>query len=300
MTPDELRVQVASRILLLDGAMGTMLIAAGLEAGRAPECWTLDHPDRIARVHSAYVEAGCDVVLTNTFGASPSQLLASGLDHRCEEVNRRAVEIARQASAGRALVAGDMGPSGLLLPPLGEAREDKIEDGFRVQASSLASAGADFLVVETMFDLREAQAAVRAACETGLATVASMTFVSRPRGFYSVMGNPIVDSLQALADAGAVAVGCNCSVSSAEMVSMVRVAKDQLPGPFIAQPNAGPPRGTAQGVVYDASEEIFAADLAAMSGLGARLVGGCCGTTPAFIRRARVAIDACGVACTVP
>lgn len=291
MTADELRARLAAEVLLLDGAMGTMLMAAGLEGGKAPDCWTLERPEAVAAVHRAYVEAGSDAILTNTFGSSPAQLAAAGLEGRCEEINRRAVDIARGAVGRGVLLGGDLGPCGLLLPPVGDARELQIADGFAVQAEALAGAGVDFLIVETMFDLREAVAAVRAATATGLATVASMTFVVRRRGTFTVMGDPLIDSLQALSDLGAVAVGCNCSVTSAEMVGMIRSLGERTTGPFVAQPNAGKPRPTADGVAYDTSEDEFSSDLVAMVAAGARAVGGCCGTTPAFIRRARTALD---------
>lgn len=294
MKPEELRVRLADEVLLLDGAMGTMLIAAGLEAGRAPDCWNLERPQAVAGVHRAYLEAGSRAILTNTFGSSPPQLSAAGLTDRCAEINCRAVEIAKTAAGDRALVTGDIGPCGLLLPPVGEANEGAIAEAFTVQASALAAAGVDLLLVETMFDLREAVAAVKAACATGLATVASMTFVTRPRGTFTIMGNPLAESLQTLADLGAVAVGCNCSVASAEMVGMIRALGDRVQVPFVAQPNAGRPRTTLDGAAYDASEESFAEDLVAMSELGARVVGGCCGTTPEFIRRTRAALDAAG------
>jgi len=292
MNPAELGALVEKRALLLDGGMGSLLIAAGLEPGRDPVWWNLEHPERVEAAHRGYVEAGSDIVHTNTFGANSVKLRSAGLGGRCREVNTRAVEIARRASGGMALVAGDIGPSGLTLPPVGGASVDELHDAFVEQTEALAEAGADLLSIETMFDLREALAALAAARASGLAVLASLTFESRKRGFFTIMGDALVPSLAALADAGAAAVGCNCSVASPVMRAMVEEACASVRAPVVAQPNAGQPRVTAQGVVYDASVEEFARDAAAMVAAGARLVGGCCGTDPSFIRAARAALDA--------
>lgn len=292
MNPAELRALVEKRALLLDGGMGSLLIAAGLEPGRDPAWWNLERPERVEAAHRGYVEAGSDIVHTNTFGANPVKLRSAGLGGRCREVNARAVEIARRASGGVALVAGDIGPSGLTLPPVGGASVDELHDAFVEQTEALAEAGADLLSIETMFDLREALAALAASRASGLAVLASLTFESRKRGFFTIMGDALVPSLAALADAGADAVGCNCSVTSSVMRLMVEEACGSVRAPLVAQPNAGQPRVTAQGVVYDASVEEFARDAAAMVAAGARLVGGCCGTDPSFIRAARAALDA--------
>jgi 5-methyltetrahydrofolate--homocysteine methyltransferase len=289
--PADLLARTGTGALLLDGGMGSMLIAAGLEPGRAPEWWNLERPDRVSVVHRAYVGAGCDVIHTNSFGANPLRLAAAGLAGREREVNRAAARIARGAAAGGTLVAGDVGPTGRLFPPLGDASEAVMQEAFARQVEALAESGVDLISIETMSDLREARAAVGAALATGLAVVASMTFETRRRGSFTIMGDPLVASLQALAGVGATAVGLNCSVASSEMLAMVREAVSQIVAPLAAQPNAGRPRVAPEGVVYDTDAERFAADLAAMVGAGARLVGGCCGTTPAFIRAARGALD---------
>ncbi len=290
MKPEELRALLDERVLLLDGGMGTLLMAAGLERGRAPEWWNLEHPERVEAANRFYVDAGSDVVHANTFGATPPKLAASGLAGRCREVNAAAVAIARRACGSKALVAGDVGPTGLMLTPVGNATIDQIADAYREQAQALAEAGADLISIETQYDLREATAAVEAAAATGLAVIASMTFEARKRGFFTIMGDPLAASLAALAEAGAAAVGCNCSVTSDVMLRMVEEAARSVQVPLSAQPNAGQPRVTPDGVAYDAAPERFAADLAAMARTGARLLGGCCGTTPEFIRLARAAL----------
>ena len=292
MTPDELRALLGERVLLLDGGLGSLLMAAGLERGHAPEWWNLEHPDRVEAAHRGYVEAGSDIVHTNTFGASPPKLQVAGLGGRCREIITAAVAIARKAGGASTLVAGDVGPSGLLLPPVGQATVEEVREAFREQLDNLAAAGVDLISIETMYDLREALAAVEAARETGLAVLASMTFEARKRGFFTIMGDPLAASLAALADAGADAVGCNCSVTSSVMVGMVAEARRSVSARLVAQPNAGQPRVTPGGTSYDASPEEFARDLAAIVAAGASLVGGCCGTSPEFIRCARAALDA--------
>jgi 5-methyltetrahydrofolate--homocysteine methyltransferase len=292
MLPEALQSRLAESVLLLDGGLGSTFIAQGLEAGQAPEQWLFDHPERIVAAHRDYVEAGSDIVHTVTFGGSPPKLESVGLGGRCREVNQRAVELAREACGERALVAGDVGPTGVFLPPMGEGSEAEFAAAFREQVEALAEAGADLISVETMFDAREALAAVRAAAQTGLAVLASMTFETRTRGHFTIMGDRIGKALGALREAGARAVGFNCSVESGPMVEMVREAVAEVEAPIIAQPNAGQPRATADGVVYDADPEQFVADLMVMVEAGARAVGGCCGTDPTFIAAARAALDA--------
>jgi 5-methyltetrahydrofolate--homocysteine methyltransferase len=191
-------------------------------------------------------------------------------------------------------VAGDIGPTGLMLPPVGEATVEEMRQAFGEQAGALTAAGADLISIETMFDLREALAALSAARATGLPVLASMTFERRKRGFFTIMGDPLASSLVALGEAGADAVGFNCSVTSQVMVAMVEEARRTVTIPIVAQPNAGLPRVTLEGTVYDESPDAFASGLVAMVSAGARLVGGCCGTTPEFVARAREILDAMG------
>jgi len=287
---------VAHGVTLLDGGLGSMLIAAGLEPGRAPDWWTLERPAAVAAVHRGYVEAGSDVIHANTFGANPAKLAAAGLAGRCREVNAAAVVLARSACGPASLVAGDVGPTGLVLPPLGGARAEDLLAAFREQTAALAGGGVDLLSIETMFDLREALAAVAAARETGLPVIASMTFEALPRGFFTIMGDRLETALAALTAAGADAVGCNCSVAPEAMVGMVRAARAAVAAPLAAQPNAGTPRPADDGAAYDASPESFAAAAVALARAGATLIGGCCGTTPAFIRAARAALASAGPA----
>lgn len=291
MQPHELRTRIEAGPLLLDGGLGTMLIREGLDHGKAPEWWLVEEPDRLRSIHRRYAEAGSDILLTNTFGGSESKLASMGLGGRCRELSHRAVELARQAAGQRILVAGDMGPTGLSLPPIGSASLDEIRDQYHAQASALAAAGADLLVLETVYDRREALTAIEAARETGLALLVFMTFESRPRGFFTLMGDPLVPTLLALAEAGADGVGMNCSVSSTVMLRMVQEAASAGVERLMAQPNAGDPLPSAAGVTYAADPGTFAADARSMLRSGLRVVGGCCGTTPEFIGSLRSVLD---------
>jgi len=278
--------------LLLDGAMGSLLFGMGLQRGQAPESWLFEHPKRVEQAHRMYVEAGSDIIQSNTFGATPSKLAAAGMPGQAALVNRTAIEIARSAATAATIVAGNIGPSGLLFPPMGSATEENLLAEFRTQAEALASAGADFINIETMYDVREALCAVRAAQATGLPVFASMTFDKMKRGYFTMVGDRIGDSLAALHDVGADVVGFNCSVTPIIMLSMLEEARAACGCPLIAQPNAGDPRPTPTGVEYDALPGPFVIDLVALLDAGASVIGGCCGTTPEFIREARKLMDA--------
>lgn len=277
--------------MLLDGGMGTLLFDLGLETGKAPETWLFEEPGKVEAAQRMYVEAGSDIIQTNTFGATPAKLGAAGLEGQCDTLNSRAVEIARSASGGKTLVAGNIGPTGKLFPPMGTATEEDLFVEFRTQVEALAAAGADLLTIETMFDLREAICAVRAASATGLVVFASMTFSALKRGHFTMVGDRIGPSMSAMRDAGAHVVGMNCSVAPAVMLPMIVEAVEGFDGPIVAQPNAGDPHATPDGIKYDAEPVSFATHLIAMVEAGADVIGGCCGSTPEFIREARHALD---------
>lgn len=280
------------RPLLLDGGLGSAVIARGLLRGAPPEAWVLERPDEIQAVHRGYVVAGSDAVHTCTFGANPVRLAAFGLDHRCEELNRRAVELAR--AAGARFVVADIGPTGEYLPPVGTGDEERWDEVFARQARALAVAGVDACHVETMSDLREALAALAAVRREapGVPVMVSLTFDHKKRGFFTVMGDPLVPALRALAAAGAVAVGANCTLTSPQMADLVGEALAGVGAPLVVQPNAGAPAAQADGaVVYAQSPEDFARDLAAFAAAGVALVGGCCGTDHRFIAALRRHLD---------
>ena len=274
--------------LRLDGGLGSMLIDRGLKSGSPPELWSTERPDDLLAVHQAYAQAGAEAIHTNTFGANPIRLAAFGLADRCEELNRAAVEVARRAGAG--FVVADVGPTGEYLPPVGKGCLDAWREAFTEQARVLANAAPDAVHVETMSDLREALVALDALRDAApqLPVIVSLTFDRKKRGFFTVMGDRPAASFARLAEHGAAAVGANCSITSPDMLDLARETLPELsrlsaPPPLVLQPNAGQPRLTTHGVVYDQSPDEFARDAAAMAAAGARAIGGCCGTDPHFI-----------------
>ena len=276
---------LAERGLLAgDGAMGTLLLAAGLPPGAAPELWNVDHPEKVEGVTRAHREAGAELVLTNTFGGSPARLEENGLAHRCEELNRAGVAAARRGAGDDALVLGSIGPAGKLLEPLGPLSPDEAADGFAIQAGGLAKGGADALVVETMSDLAEAMLAVEAAVATGLPVIASMTFDPTPNGPFTIMGNAAADCARELTAAGVAAVGTNCGTGPDVMIDFVRALREGTALPILARPNAGLPELRAGEVCYPETPGSMAAYVAALVDAGASIIGGCCGTSPDHVR----------------
>jgi 5-methyltetrahydrofolate--homocysteine methyltransferase len=265
-----------------DGAMGTALQDAG--AGGCLELLNIERPDAVAAVHQAHIEAGAEIVQTNSFGASPPRLAAHGLERRCEEINRAAAAIARRVAGPGAVVAGSIGPTGLLLEPLGPLSLAQAREGFRRQAAALAGAGCDALLVETMTDLDEAALAVSEAAATGLTVMATMTFEITPRGIFTLFGATPQRAAIELESAGACMLGTNCAAGPGSLVDVVRALRAATTLPLIAQPNAGLPVPAGDRLEYPESPEGFASHVAALVEAGAAIVGGCCGTTASHVR----------------
>lgn len=284
----------SGRTILTDGAWGTELQALGLGPDELPDLWNLSHPERVEQVARAYVEAGSEIILTNTFRAN--RLAAGGRASTAElaEVNRAGVEISRRAAAGRARVFASIGPSGKLLME-GTITEDDLRAAFLEQAEALAAAGAEGLVIETMSDLTEASIAVAAAKTTGLPVVACMVFDSGKNRDRTMMGVTPEQAAAALTDAGADVIGANCGNGIAGYVPVCARLRAATHLPVWIKPNAGLPELEGGRVVYRTSPEEFARWVPDLVRAGANYIGGCCGTNPAFIRAARAALnEACG------
>ncbi len=282
-----------SRPLVADGAMGTMLQQLGPGYQACPEELNLTSADTLRAVARAYVEAGSHLVHTNTFGASPIRLAAHGLADQAGEINRAAVTAVREAVGEAVYVSGSLGPSGELIKPLGTASEEDLRASFRVQAQALVEAGVDAITIETMTDLREATIALQAVREISadLPLLATMTFDRTPRGFFTVMGVTIEKAVTGLLEAGAEVVGSNCGNGSATMVEIAREFAGCTDTPLLIQPNAGLPKLIEGKNVYGESPEFMATQAAALIDIGVKIIGGCCGTTPAHIRALRALVD---------
>ena len=273
----------AGKTLVADGATGTLLMAAGLPADAAPEVWNVERPEEILKLHRSYLRAGSQIFLTNTFGGSRLKLERRGIAGRVAELNRAGARLAREATAQEAYVAGDIGPTGEMMAPLGNLTYDAAREVFGEQAKALAEGGADAIWVETMTDLEEARAAVAAARETtGLPVLCSLSFGPTGR---TMMGVEAGKAAQALWPLGLVAVGANCGEGLEVVDEALRQMHSVLPdAPLIAKPNAGVARLVDGETVYDVRPEEFAARISSFVALGARIVGSCCGSGPAFIK----------------
>lgn len=283
----------AGDIILSDGAMGTLLQDAGLGPGEAPEAWNLTRSEVLEKIAADYIAAGSDLVHTNSFGGSPLKLAAHGLDGRCEEINRAAAAAAVRGVAGRGLVSGSIGSCGRLLTPYGDADPAVVLEGFRLQAKALVAGGVDLLTVETMTDLNEAVLAVQAAREAmgEGAVVASLTFEPTPRGWFTFMGNDIPTVVNELVAACADVVGSNCGQGSEGMLAVAGEFARSTDLPLLIQANAGLPELVDGAVHYPETPAFMAAALPGLLDAGVKIVGGCCGTTPAHIAELRRALD---------
>jgi 5-methyltetrahydrofolate--homocysteine methyltransferase len=274
------------RPVLGDGGMGTMLQAHGLTTGECPETWNLENPDAVAATHEAYAGAGSDFLTTNTFGANPIKLARHGLDSRIEEIIARGVELARGAAGDGCMVAGSVGPTGGLLEPYGELPSNEVEAAFRTTARLLEKAGVDFFIVETMTDLNEALLAARAIREASdKPLVATMAFTRGAKGVRTVMGTSPEQAAAGLEEAGASIIGTNCCSGMEEAAEIMKEILAATGLPTIAQPNAGLPIPEGDKVIYPEPPEAMAEGMEHLLGIGVRIVGGCCGTTPEHLAR---------------
>jgi len=268
--------------VLLDGAWGTELQQRGLAIGACPDAWNLAEPAKVEQIARSYVQAGSQVILTNTFGANRFILARHKLAEKTAEINRNGVEISRRAAADEALVFGSIGPSGVMLM-MGETGEDELLAAFAEQADAMARAGADGIAIETMADLNEAKLAVAAGRETGLPVVACMTFDSGPNKDRTMMGTTPEQSAQELTAAGAEVIGSNCGRGIAGFVEICRRLKAATDRPIWIKANAGLPEVVDGRTVYRQTPDEFAQFVPQLIVAGAEFVGGCCGTTPQTI-----------------
>ena len=282
--------------IFLDGAMGTLLFEMGLEQGAAPELWNVTHPQRIQEVHNRYIEAGAQIILTNSFGGTHYRLKLHDLQDRVYELNKAAAENARVAADNaphKVAVAGSMGPTGELLQPMGTMTFEQAKDAFKEQARGLIDGGADALWIETMSHLDEVKAAIEGAQEASgdrpLPVVATMSFDTNGRTMMGVTGT---EAIEALRDYDLAAVGANCGQNLPDTMAAVEAMHDvDASMPLVAKANAGIPHWGDDGqLVYDGTPQVMAGYAYHVQQKGAKFIGACCGSSPDTIRAMRAAL----------
>ena len=281
--------------LLCDGATGTNYFKLGLETGHPPEFWCFEHPDRVLGLHQEFLNAGSDIILTNSFGGTEYRLKLHQAENRVTELNQEAAQIARKAvdayftQTGReALVAGSIGPIGELFDPLGPLDHNSAVQAFTSQAEALAKGGVDLLWIETISSIEEVKAAIEAAQKTGLHFVATMTFDTAGK---SMMGVTPQDYASFISASGASALGANCGIGPAELMHSVLMMSDHATIPVVAKGNCGIPEYRNGEIHYHGSPELMGQYAVLARDAGVAIIGGCCGTTPQHIKAMRDALD---------
>ena len=281
--------------LLADGATGTNLFALGLQHGDSPELWNLEHPDRVRQHYRSFLDAGSDIILTNTFGGNRHRLKLHGGEDNVYEINKRAAELAREEADKLdrpVVVAGSMGPTGELFQPLGPLTPDDGEAAFAEQARGLAAGGVDVLWIETISAVDELTASVKGASSVGLPVTATLSFDTNGRTMMGVMPDQLAQLVHQLTPRPA-AYGGNCGVGASELiVALQNMTKAQNPDDvLIAKSNCGIPEWAGDRIEYTGTPELMADYARIALDSGARIIGGCCGTTPDHIRAMRASLE---------
>lgn len=280
-------------VLLADGATGTNYFAMGLTSGHPPELWNVEHPERVQALHQQFVDAGADIILTNSFGGSAQRLKLHRADDRVFELAERAAQLARavaDAAPRPVVVAGSVGPTGELFEPLGALTHEVAVASFREQMRGLAAGGADVMWIETMSAPEEVRAAAEAAISLGLPYVCTCSFDTAGRTMMGLMPDALGRVFDGLSGAP-LAYGANCGVGASDMLVTVTSMCSVEHGPVVAKGNCGIPQFRGTEVVYSGTPELMAVYAAMAADAGARIVGGCCGTSPDHLAAMRRALD---------
>jgi 5-methyltetrahydrofolate--homocysteine methyltransferase len=272
-------------VLVCDGAMGTMLIQKGMPQGGCPDFWGIKKHKILLEIHKEYIAAGADMITTNTFGSNWLKLKKYRLQKKVKQINKSAVDIAKEAAGDKVYVLGDMGPTGEYIKPVGDIDVKEMVDVFIEQAKVLEESGVDAIILETFSDMEELKNAILAVKEnTALPVIASMTFQKLPeKGFRTTSGITIPQLVSESLLAGADVIGTNCTLTGIDMIDVVSEIRALGTAFIIAQPNAGMPRLERDKTIYDESPESFGGHIKAIAEKGANIVGGCCGTTPEYV-----------------
>lgn len=280
--------------LLADGATGTNLFDMGLTAGDAPELWNATHPERIRQLHQSFVDAGSDIILTNSFGANRRRLMLHGAEGRTHELNRLAARIACEVADGagrRVIVAGSVGPTGDLFEPLGPMTEAEATEVFAEQIEGLLEGGADVAWIETMSAMEEMRAAASAAARIGMPHIVTASFDTAGNTMMGVTPGAMIAEIAAR-HPGPHGIGCNCGVGASDLLCSVLAMTAAVPDALVvAKANCGVPQVGANGVTYSGTPEIMADYARLARDAGARIIGGCCGTRPEHVRAMRAALE---------
>ncbi|MCD4847492.1 MAG: homocysteine S-methyltransferase family protein [Candidatus Aegiribacteria sp.] len=279
-------------ILVADGAMGTMLFEMGLKSGECPEGLNLSRIDILKDIARLYLDAGADIIQTNTFGGSPLKLASYSLEDEAPMINRNAVKAVKSVVEGRAYVSASCGPCGKILKPYGNTDPEDIYESFEIQMQAFAESGCDVICIETMMDLGEMLLALKAAKKKapGIPVMATMTYDPTPKGFFTIMGDTIEKTSCELEEAGADVVGSNCGNGIENMIRIAREYRKHTTLPLIIQSNAGLPLIENGELIYPETPEFMAQKSKELVDAGVSIIGGCCGTTPEHIQAIRRAL----------
>ncbi|MDP9334626.1 MAG: betaine--homocysteine S-methyltransferase [Actinomycetota bacterium] len=282
------------RVVLADGATGTNYFQMGLDAGEPPELWNVEHPERVQELHRAFVDAGADIILTNTFGGNRHRLKLHRAEDRVSELNQRAAELAREvadAAPRPVVVAGSVGPTGELFAPLGALADDDALEVFTEQIAGLVAGGADVAWIETMSAPEELRAAARAAIAVGIPYTATGSFDTAGRTMMGLHPAGFADVFAGI-ETPPLAIGANCGVGASDiLVTLLAMAEGNGDRPLISKGNCGVPRFRGSDIVYSGTPELMAEYARLAVDAGAAIVGGCCGTSAEHLRAMRVALD---------
>lgn len=290
MTKQEFKKLTQEKYMILDGATGSNLIQAGMPRGVCVEKWITENPDILQNLQKAYIEAGSDIIYAPTFAANRISLAAHGLAEQTEILNKTLVSISQEAAGSRAYIAGDITTTGKMVEPLGDMTYEELFEAYKEQITYLEQAGVDLLVAETMIGTDETMAVLDAAASVcHLPVMCSLTTESDGSLF---TGGNVFDAALSLAELGADAVGINCSCGPDQLESVIRKLCSLVDIPVIAKPNAGLPEISSDGMaLYSMGAEEFVSHMEKLQKAGARLLGGCCGTTPEYIRLLKKRVD---------